>query len=242
MSEMIRCSECDRTWSVESVEGSGEIFCPYCMTRIPPDEQATPAAQSAVVVPPQADPAEGVRPVATAQPARDQAPRPAAAVVPRPAPVYEVVCPRCNLHFQPRKPAAEREESRKTVLVVDDLEYFREIAKDALGPICRVETAASSVQAREILAQGGIDLLVLDLALEGTGEGHRFLSELGPKPCPILIYTAQDESELYGEKWEKLQNLGADDLVIKGMQVAESLARKASSLLGLPMDDEDAIG
>ena len=65
---------------------------------------------------------------------------------------------------------------------------------------------------------------------------------MGPKPCPILIYTAQDESELYGEKWEKLQDLGADDLVIKGMQVAESLARKASSLLGLPMDDEDAIG
>ena len=82
---------------------------------------------------------------------------------------------------------------------------------------------------------------VLDLALEGTGAGHRFLSELGPKPCPILIFTAQDESEMYGEKWDTLQQLGADDLVIKGMHVAESLTRKASLLLGLPMDDEDAI-
>ena len=167
---------------------------------------------------------------------------PSAAVGTRPAPVSEVVCPRCKLRFQPRSDALERKESRKTVLVVDDLEYFRQIAKDALESICRVKTAASSVQAREILAQGGIDLLVLDLALEGTGAGHRFLSELGPKPCPILIYTAQDESEMYGEKWDKLRQLGADDLVIKGMQVAESLARKASLLLGLPMDGEDAIG
>ncbi len=216
MSQEIRCPECDRTWHVEQAEG-GEMLCPYCMTRIPL-EGSTSAPE----------------------PARNQTLRPPAAVVTRPAPVYEVVCPRCNLHFQPRGRA--RKESRKTVLVVDDLEYFRQIAKDALEPICRVKTAASSMQAREILAQGGIDLLVLDLALEGTGAGHRFLSELGPKPCPILIFTAQDESEMYGEKWETLQKLGADDLVIKGMQVAESLARKASSLLGLPMDDEDAIG
>lgn len=153
----------------------------------------------------------------------------------------EVVCPRCNLHFQPRGAAIERKEPQKTVLIVDDLEYFRQIAKDALESICRVKTAASTAQARETLAQGGIDLLVLDLTLEGTGAGYQFLSELGPKPCPILIYTAQDESEMYGEQWEKLRALGADDLVIKGMQVAESLARKASVLLGLPMDDEGTI-
>lgn len=216
MSQEIRCPDCNRTWLVEQAEG-GEMLCPYCMTRIPL-EGSTSAPESA----------------------QDQAPRPPATVDTRSAPVHEVVCPRCNLHFQPRSPTGK--ETRKTVLVVDDLEYFRQIARDALGPICRVKTAASSLQAREILAQGGIDLLVLDLALEGTGAGHRFLAELGPKPCPILIYTAQDESEMYGEKWEKLQQLGADDLVIKGMQVAESLARKASSLLGLPMDDENAIG
>ncbi len=217
MSLEIRCPDCNRTWHVEQAEG-GEMLCPYCMTRIPLDGSTS---------------APG--------PARDQAPRPPAAVVTRPAPANEVVCPRCNLHFQPRSRAVEPKGSRKTVLVVDDLEYFRQIAKDALESICRVKTAASSMQAREILAQGGIDLLVLDLALEGTGAGHRFLSELGPKPCPILIFTAQDESEMYGEKWDKLQQLGADDLVIKGMQVAESLARKASLLLGLPMDDEDPI-
>jgi len=141
----------------------------------------------------------------------------------RPAADTQVVCPRCKLHFRPRGRAVERTEARKTVLVVDDLEYFRQIAKDALEPTCKVQTAATTTQAREILAKGGVDLLVLDLSIEGTGAGHRLLSEM------------------YGENWEKLQRLGADDLVIKGMQVAESLSRKAAALLGLPMDDEDGI-
>jgi DNA-binding response OmpR family regulator len=125
---------------------------------------------------------------------------------------------------------------------VDDLAYFRQIAKDALEPTFGVKTAATADEARELIAAGGIDLLVLDLTLDGSNAGRELLAELRPKPCPILIFTAQDESEMYGENWENLKRLGADDLVIKGMQVAESLARKASTLLGLPVDDEDPIG
>ena len=75
------------------------------------------------------------------------------------------------------------------------------------------KTAATSADARSILAQGGIDLLVLDLTLDGCNAGRDLLVELQPKPCPILIFTAQDESEMYGESWEDLKRLGADDLV-----------------------------
>ena len=59
--------------------------------------------------------------------------------------------------------------------------------------------------------------MVLDLTLDGCNAGRELLAELRPKPCPILIFTAQDESEMYGENWENLKRLGADDLVIKGM-------------------------
>jgi CheY-like chemotaxis protein len=160
-----------------------------------------------------------------------------------PVSAYEqVVCPRCNLHFQPRQRPSERAVAQKTILVVDDLAYFRQIAKDALEPTFGVKTAATADEARELIAAGGIDLLVLDLTLDGSNAGRELLAELRPKPCPILIFTAQDESEMYGENWENLKRLGADDLVIKGMQVAESLARKASTLLGVPVDDEDPIG
>lgn len=236
MSEPIRCPECDRTWHVQGNSG-GEMLCPYCMTRIP----LNPAVRDLQAPGPEAG-AEETAPVEQTAPVKPVAEVVASPQPARPAADTQVVCPRCKLHFRPRGRAVERTEARKTVLVVDDLEYFRQIAKDALEPTCRVQTAATTAQAREILTKGGVDLLVLDLSIEGKGAGHRLLSELGPKPCPILIYTAQDESEMYGENWEKLQQLGADDLVIKGMQVAESLSRKASALLGLPMDDEDTIG
>jgi CheY-like chemotaxis protein len=153
----------------------------------------------------------------------------------------EVVCPRCQLHFRPGGSGSGPSVQRKTVLVVDDLEYFRRIAEDALRPAFDVKTAASTTEARAALGQGGIDLMVLDLTLDGRSAGRELLAELRPKPCPILIFTAQDESEMYGESWEDLRRLGADDIVIKGMKVADSLRRKVSALLGTPMDDEEPL-
>jgi CheY-like chemotaxis protein len=216
------------------------------MTRIPldgteraPETKTTGRAPSAAAEPaPAAD--------ATATVAVAEEPISTASAV-TPAPVSEtmqeqIVCPRCNLHFEPRPQPARTTAGRKTILVVDDLAYFRQIAKDALHPTFEVKTAATSEEARELMGRGGVDLLVLDLTLDGCSAGRDLLVELQPKPCPILIFTAQDESEMYGDGWEDLRRLGADDLVIKGMHVAESLVRKASALLGAPVDDEEPIG
>jgi CheY-like chemotaxis protein len=163
---------------------------------------------------------------------------PVATPIVRPEPTKgEVVCPRCSLHFDPKQSGGARDGTPPTVLVVDDLVYFREIAKDALEPMFEVKTVATSAEARDLLGKGGIDLLVLDLTLDGCQAGRDLLASLTPKPCPILIFTAKDESEMYGETWEELQGLGADDLVMKGMNVEESLKRKAAALLGLSVDE-----
>jgi len=77
---------------------------------------------------------------------------------------------------------------------------------------------------------------VLDLTLDGGEGGLDLLRELNVKPCPILIYTAQDESEMYGDSWNELQRLGADDIVPKGMNVGDELTRKVDSLLGRQTD------
>jgi len=239
----ISCPDCRSVWHVDP-SASGEMMCPSCLTRIPLDGAATDppvdrAASAASPTPAVAS--ETAAAVAVAE----ETPRAASAAPPDPAPTWKdepVVCPRCNLHFEPRPRPAATGAERKTVLVVDDLAYFRQIARDALHPTFDVQTASTSEEARERMVKGGIDLLVLDLTLDGCNAGRDLLVELQPKPCPILIFTAQDESELYGDGWEDLRRLGADDLVIKGMQVAESLARKASTLLGLPVDDEEAIG
>jgi len=157
----------------------------------------------------------------------------------RKPPGKEIVCPRCNLHFVPRGGTAplQRSDERQTVLVVEDMDYFQEIARDALATDFNVKTAESVAEAREILGAGGISLLVLDLTLDGGDHGLDLLRGFRAKPCPILIYTAKDESEMYGDSWEELQNLGADDIVIKGMNVGESLVRKVSTLLGLVVED-----
>jgi DNA-binding response OmpR family regulator len=128
-------------------------------------------------------------------------------------------------------------EPRRTVLVVEDMEYFRQVASHALEPKYDVETARSVGEGLVMLSQRPVDLVVLDLTLEGREEGRQLLAYAAGLGCPVLIYTAKDESEIYGESWDELKRLGARDIVIKGMNVGESLARKADELLGLVDDD-----
>jgi CheY-like chemotaxis protein len=272
MSTEVRCPDCQSVWSVDRTAGGEMLCpsCMTRIpldgpATVGPGEEAArrdlppTAAREATDATPDVTANETAgrtetpeagsthRPVAPEREVTPVLTQPTAAVAAAPGTdpewMYEqVVCPRCQLHFHPRSRPAESDVERKTILVVDDLAYFRQIAKDALQPTFDVRTAATSAEAREIMDQGGIDLLVLDLTLDGCNAGRDFLAELKPKPCPILIFTAQDESEMYGENWERLERLGADDLVIKGMQVAESLTKKASLLLGFPVDDEEPIG
>jgi CheY-like chemotaxis protein len=159
---------------------------------------------------------------------------------PAAAPAEAVVCPRCSLHFTPRAAAAAKVESdQKTILVVEDMDYFLDIVRDALEPKFLVEAAKTVDQARAALVGGEIDLILLDLTLSGGEDGVGLLRGLPFKPCPILIFTAEDESVMYGETWEKLRALGADDVVIKGMNVGESILRKVGSLVGQPIEDDD---
>jgi CheY-like chemotaxis protein len=185
------------------------MLCPVCLTRIDLAGKVPSAAAPAVVAP-------------------------------QPVP-HEVVCPRCKLHFSPfskrSRPSPTDASRRKTVLVVDDQKYFREIARDALEAAFDVKTAASAHEARVAIGAGGIDLLVLDLKLDGCEAGRDLLLTLRPKPCPIILFTGQDESEMYGHRWEELESMGADELVIKGMNAGESLLRKVAVLLGTSFEE-----
>jgi DNA-binding response OmpR family regulator len=127
-------------------------------------------------------------------------------------------------------------------LVVERHDYFRDLVIEALTPGCSVKIAADMDEARAMLSCGVIDLLILDLTLDGTEGSPELLRSLRPKPCPILIFTSCDESEMDGSTWDELHLAGADDLVVKGMSAGESLARKAAALLDLSLDEEGHIG
>ena len=216
----VHCTSCNTEYVMDEAFAGTALPCPACGVQ---DGLRVPAAAPTVPKAPQ--PA----PVVTAQ---DTA---------RPGDSEEVVCPRCKLHFIPRRATAEAaaEIGRHTVLVVEDMDYFREIATEALSSTFEVKEAATLTEARAHLAAGGIHLMVLDLTLGGGESGVELLRSLPAKPCPILIYTDQDESEMYSEAWEELQRLGADDILMKGMNAGELLLRKASGLLGLPWDEDE---
>ena len=154
---------------------------------------------------------------------------------PEPAPASEVCCPRCKFHFVPDAKSAPKTLGRPTVLLVEDMEYFIEVARDALAARYELKVARTLDEARQVLLAGGIDLLLLDLTLDGGEDGARLLREPPGKICPVLLFTAQDESEMYGEGWTNLQALGVDDVVIKGMNVDETLSRKVAEMLGEPI-------
>ena len=241
MTGEVQCPSCHSKWCVDACSAGGEMICPSCLTRIALEAPAKQQANDVPVV--TLDPPSIPRDRNAARvdpPTRSATPAPSA-TPPDSGEPQEIVCPRCKLHFMPRRHMKDVDQgSRKTVLVVEDQEYFREIARDALSPTFDVKSAASTDEARAALTGGGIDLLVLDLTLDDCEAGMNLLRELNPKPCPVLIFTAQDESELSGNRWEELRRAGADDLVLKGMQVSESLSRKVGQLLGTPMDEDGA--
>ena len=226
------CPDCDGGYLVDAEAVEAGLPCPGCGQRLDggSSDGTDPVAQEVGVDLPAAS--ETDSPAVAAPPVTVET---AVATAPAPHAISEVVCPRCNLHFKPRPGTQARVRAstdRPTVLIVEDLVYFREIAAEALQEEYEIKAVATKDGARAMLDRGGIDLLLLDLTLDGGEGGLDLLRELSSKPCPILIYTAQDESEIYGESWDKLRELGADDIVLKGMNVGDELTRKIGSLLG----------
>lgn len=254
MNMEVRCRHCRTAYVLDGAFAGSALPCPACGTpdglSVPAAPRSAPraaletrAARPAAVAarPHPAGPTRRVQPAVAAAPAA----APAAAAVPLPAPApkvdepEEVVCPRCKLHFTPRRAASEVPvAARPIVLVVEDMEYFRQAAAETLGTRFEVRQASTVREARAQLSAGAIDLMVLDLTLDGGDDGIDLLRGLPGKPCPILIYTDQ-ESAMYGDIWEELQRLGADDILMKGMNAGEALLRKVSGLLGLPWDEDE---
>lgn len=198
----VRCSGCGRGYLVDpaKVPPSGSVQA--CQTCGTAIELRSTAAGAGVE--------DGPAPVAAVQP---------------------VICPRCGLHFTPEHaPLPSTASRRPRVLLVEDMDFFQDIARQALEATADVVAVKSVIEARRALAEGRFDLLLLDLALEGE-DGRDLLRALPFKPCPILIFTARDESDMYGDAWRELKDYGADDVVVKGMQMGETLARKVAALL-----------
>jgi two-component system KDP operon response regulator KdpE len=113
------------------------------------------------------------------------------------------------------------------VLVADDEPAIRKVARDALERAGHeVVTAVDGREALERFEQGGIDLVVTDLAMPGVG-GLELVQEIRRRESvPILVLTVRNEEK---EK-VRLLDAGADDYLTKPFGVAELVARTRALL------------
>ena len=108
------------------------------------------------------------------------------------------------------------------ILVVDDDKSIRSLVSDFLRAQGEeVLTAADGVEMHSVLAQHGVDLIVLDLMLPGRS-GLDLCRELrGASQTPIIMLTAR------GDEVDRVVGLevGADDYIAKPFSPRELLAR-----------------
>ncbi|MCM5681423.1 response regulator [Schlegelella sp. S2-27] len=110
------------------------------------------------------------------------------------------------------------------VLLVDDDRQLLVLLRDYLqGAGYRVSTAAHAREMRQVLAQGGVDLVVLDVMLPGE-DGLALCRDLrgrGSEHLPVLMLSAR------GEEADRVLGLemGADDYLAKPFATRELLAR-----------------
>lgn len=133
-----------------------------------------------------------------------------------------------------RTPQSEPERAigRRHVLVVDDDELLREVAKAALELVggWRVTTASSGGEARRRAAAEQPDAILLDVTMPGldgpaTVSGLR--DELSTRGIPVVFLTAKVPSEDLQE-WRELGLAGVIPKPFDPM----TLAARMESLLG----------
>ena len=127
------------------------------------------------------------------------------------------------------------------ILIVDDEPRIRDLIREHLqyaGYTC--EEAGDGSAALTVLAQGGIDLVILDIMMPFM-DGMTCLREMRTRrsSTPVIRLTAR------GEEYDKLAGLegGADDYVVKPFSPRELVAR-VRAVLARTMphpEDEDSV-
>jgi DNA-binding response OmpR family regulator len=114
---------------------------------------------------------------------------------------------------------------KPTLLAVDDDEAVLDLVRPALERAgYHVKTAAGADEALQVLKEGGVDLLLLDIQLPGLS-GLDLLGLLKKDPAtvnlPVILLTTRNEERT---RVEGLKT-GADDYVTKPFSLAELAAR-----------------
>lgn len=117
-----------------------------------------------------------------------------------------------------------KNETKKTILIVDDARINIDIMLDLLDPIYDVVVSLSPIRALEIVKETHIDLILLDIIMPEMN-GYEVCSILKKdeksKSIPIIFITSNSDEESINRAYE----LGGIDYVTKPFKPLELLAR-----------------
>ena len=137
-----------------------------------------------------------------------------------------VTCPQCGHVFQP---AASRPQ--RSVLVVDDQEFFRNFAVETLSRDFAVHIAKSTEEAVRRAHEFNPDAIVLDLGLEKGADDGKEVLRLLERRFPVVILTGRTDFDPFGADWQELVDLGARELVTKGFNMDDELRSKVKRVI-----------
>lgn len=140
-----------------------------------------------------------------------------------------VKCPKCGAGFElalPEDRAAEDQDLRPLILVIDDAKFFRDVIADILAPLdCRLQLAGSGEEGLRLVRQLRPALVILDLKLPAMS-GHELISALradkglaGTKILAMSSVFRQDDEV------HKILLAGADDFLNKSFTPEQLLNR-----------------
>lgn len=115
-------------------------------------------------------------------------------------------------------------ERRSTLLAIEDDPSYASLLRRSLeraDPPCEVVAVPRLSEALDRLAEGGVDLVLLDLVLPGAQGLDALRSVLAAAPeVPVVVVTAVEDADLAFEA----VRLGADDVLWKSRADASALA------------------
>ena len=121
--------------------------------------------------------------------------------------------------------------SSRTVLVVDDDDMIREVAKIALESIAgwQVSTARNGEEARQLASRQHLDLVLLDVmmpALDGPSTAALLSADSVTRELPVIFLTAK--SPMTTEQLDRIPNLlGVIRKPFDPMSLADQIKRIA---------------
>ena len=143
-----------------------------------------------------------------------------------------VRCPKCSRVFEVDLNTPPAGPAQRTVLVVDDARFFREVIVDVLAPLdCRLLTAADAEAALETIRREQPQLVILDLNLPGMN-GYELVKAIRAEVGRGIKLLAMSGVFRKDEDILGIQAAGADDFTSKSFKPEDFLAR-VRRLLGV---------